>query len=127
MKISGGVLITIVLSLIISKQGKDLALLLTIATCCMVALAAMQYIKPIVEFLSKLQAKGQLNTDHMKIILRSIGISILAEITASVCTDAGNAALGKLLQFVACIVVLWMSIPLFTSVLELVEEILVSV
>ena len=126
-KASGGVLITLVLSLVLVKQGKDISLLLTVASCCMIALAAMQYLIPVIEFFEQLQIRGQLDPTHMKIILRAVGIGVLAEITSSVCSDAGNAALGKILQLVACVVVLWMSVPLFTSVIELVEEIMVSV
>lgn len=127
LKAAGGVLIALVLYLVLSKQGKDVSLLLTVAVCCMVAAAAVNYLKPVIDFFETLQSIGQLDSGLLRIILRAVGIGLLAEITGLICTDAGNAALGKTLQLLACAVVLWMSVPLFTNIITLIEEILVSV
>lgn len=126
-KSAGGILIAILLFLVISKQSKEFSLLLTVAVCCMVATVAIGYLSPVVAFFEKLQTVGQLDSTLLQVVLKAVGIGILSEITGLICTDAGNAALGKSIQILACAVVLWMSIPLFTSLLELVEEILVSV
>lgn len=126
-KSAGGILIAILLCLVLSKQGKEFSLLLTVLVCCMVAAVAIGYLEPVVAFLKKLQIVGQLDSSLLEVVLRAVGIGVLSEITGLICADAGNAALGKSLQILACAVVLWMSIPLFTSLLELVEEILVSV
>lgn len=126
-KSAGGILIAILLFLVISKQSKELSLLLTVAVCCMVATVAIGYLSPVVAFFEKLQTVGQLDSTLLQVVLKAVGIGILSEITGLICTDAGNTALGKSIQILACAVVLWMSIPLFTSLLELVEEILVSV
>ena len=126
-KSAGGILIAILLFLVISKQAKEFSLLLTVAVCCMVAAVAIGYLSPVVAFFEKLQTVGQLNSSLLQVVLKAVGIGILSEITGLICTDAGNAALGNSIQILACAVVLWMSIPLFTSLLELVEEILVSV
>lgn len=126
-KAAAGVLIALVLYLVLARQGKDFSLLLTVAVCCMVAAASVNYLEPVISFFQKLQTLGQLDSDMMGIILRAVGIGLLAEITGLICADAGNAALGKTLQILASAVILWMSVPLFTSLIELIEEILVSV
>lgn len=126
-KTAGGILVAILLFLVLSKQGKEFSLLLTVVVCCMVAAVAVGYLEPMVAFFEKLQTVGQLDASLLDLVLRAVGIGILAEITGLICADAENAALGKSLQILACAVVLWMSIPLFTSLLELVEEILISV
>ena len=46
------------------------------------------------------------------------------EITSLICTDAGNAALGKSVQILATCGILWLSIPLFTSLIDLLNKIL---
>lgn len=126
-KTVGGILIAIILFLVLSKQGKEFSLLLTLAVCCIVSVVAVGYLEPVIAFFEKLRAVGQLDSSLLEIILRAVGIGIISEITGLICADAGNAALGKSLQMLACAVVLWMSVPLFTSLLELVEEILVSI
>lgn len=127
LKATGCALIALILSLILSKQSKDLSLLLTVLVCTIVALAAVHYLSPIVALFQRLQATAKLNQQFMNILLRAVGIGLLAEITGLICTDAGNAALGKTLQLLASTVILWMSVPLFTNIIELIEEILQSV
>lgn len=126
-KAAAGVLIALVLYLVLAKQGKDFSLLLTVAVCSMVTVAAVNYLKPVIGFFDKLQTLGQLDSEMLGIILKAVGIGLLGEVTGLICADAGNAALGKTLQILASAVILWMSVPLFTSLIELVEEILVSV
>ncbi len=123
-RVSAGVLITLILCIVLSKQGKDFSFLLTVCVCCIVAVAALDFISPVIDFFHKLQSIGNLDSQMISIIFRAVGISLLSEITCLICVDAGNAALGKTLQVLATSVVLWMSVPLFTSLIELVEDIL---
>ena len=127
LKATGGILIAVVLYLVIAKQGKELSLLLTIAVCCMVAAAAVGILQPVIAFVFRLQSVGQLDSDLLTTLLRSVGIGILSEITVLICADAGNASLGKILQLLGCAVILEMAIPLFSSLLSLIEEILIAV
>lgn len=126
-KSAAGTLIALVMYLILAKQGKDLSALLTAAVCCMLAMAAMQYFEPVVTFIGRLQQISGLEPEILQIILRAVGIGLLAEITSLICADAGNAALGKALQFLATGVVLWLSIPLFTELIDLIEELLLVI
>lgn len=119
-----GVLIAVVICLAIQKQGKDLALLLSVGVCVMVMAAAMGFIRPVVEFIDKLCALGDLDTSFMQTILKAVGIAMIAEIAEMICADSGNGALGKSVQFLAGAVILWLSLPVFTSLIELVQKIL---
>lgn len=127
LKATAGILIVLILNLMLAKQNKDFSLLSTIAVCCFGAIAAISYLQPIIQFFTKLQVLGQLNTDMLQIILKSIGIALLAEIAGHICTDANNASLGKILQLLATSVILWMSVPLFTGLIDLIEKILGSI
>ena len=126
-KAAAGVLIATVVTLILSKQGKDFSVLLVICVCCMVGAAAMGYLQRIIEFIRLLQNKGNLNEDLISILLKSVGIGILSEITAMICTDSSNAAFGKVIQFLSSAVILYLCIPLFTQLLDLIESVLGAV
>ncbi len=126
-KALAGVLVTLVLYLVLAKQNKDISVLLTVLVCCMIIVAAINYLEPVISFVDKLETLGQFNSDMLSILLKAVGIGLLAEVTALICSDAGNAALGKTVQILASVAILWLSVPLFTSLIELVEEILVAV
>ncbi len=124
LKSTAGVLIAVVMYLILSKQGQGITVLLTVSVCCLLSVAVMQYIEPVITFMRHLQQISKLDSGMLQIILRVIGISLLTEITMLICSDAGNAAMGKTLQILACAAILWISIPLLTEFIRLIEEIL---
>ena len=123
-KAVAGILITVVLCLTLAKQGRDISLLLSVFVCCAVIAVALTYLKPVIDFIRRLQTLGQLDGDMMEILLKAVGIGLLAEITGLMCADAGNASLGKGLQILASCVILWISIPMLESLLELIDNLL---
>lgn len=117
-------LIAVILSLSLHQTGRDISLVLTLAVCCMVVAAAASYLEPVVDVFHKLQSWGQLDWDMLSIMLKALGVGLVAEIACLICADAGNAALGKALQILATAVILWISLPLLTRLMDLVTEIL---
>lgn len=122
-----GALISVVLVLVLTKQNKEIALLIVAVVCCMIAAAAMQYLSPVLEYFDALQSVGNLDTQVLQILVKSAGIALLAEITGHICADSGNSALEKTVQLLATAAILWLSLPLFGKLMELIENVLVSV
>lgn len=127
LKAIAGVLIALVVCIILAKDNKDFTVLVTITVCCMLAVVAIAYLTPVVQFFNRLESLGQLNPDLIGVILKAVGIALLGEITGNICADTGNGALGKTLQILSSAVILWMALPLFTSLIELVEKLMESV
>ena len=121
------VLIGVILCLALSGYAKDLSILLVMAVCCVVVASAVMQLSPVIAFFERLQSVGNLNQDYLRILLKSVGVGMLAETAALICEDAGNSALGKSIKLLASAVILMMAIPLFESLLALIEEILVMI
>lgn len=124
---AAAVLLAVILILSIRGQGKDMGLLLSIFVCCGLGCLAVAYLKPVVDFLRQLQSMGSLDNEMLTILLKVVGTALVGEIAALVCTDAGNAAMGKALQFLTVAVILWLSLPMLTALLELIKTILGNV
>lgn len=118
------VLLAVILILCLGNRAKDLGTLLVLAACCMVAMIAMEYLEPVIDFLDKLESLGGLNSSMISILLKVAGIGIVSEIAALICSDSGNSSLGKTLQMLGSAVILWLSLPLFTMLMELLQNIL---
>lgn len=127
LKATGGILIALILCLILTKQSKDISVLLTVLVCCMVSAVAIGYLEPVFDFFNKLESIANIDKQMLSVIVKAVGIGLLSEIVSLICTDSGNASLGKIVQILASCVILWLSIPLFTSLIELAEEILVAI
>lgn len=123
-KIVGGVMIAVFLGLALNRQGKDVSLLLSIVVCCMVLTAALAFLEPVLTFAGTLRDTCGLDSGMLQILLKAVGVGIVAEIAGLICVDSGNTALGKTVQILATVLILWLSVPLMTQLLELVQTIL---
>lgn len=119
-----GAMLTVILGIALSKQGKDISLVLTMVVVAMILLAAASYFTPVMDFIQRLQSISHLDTAFGQALLKAVGIGLVTEIAVLICNDSGNAAMGKALQLASTILVLWLSLPLMESLLDLVEGIL---
>lgn len=124
LKACGAVLIAVILVLIVGKNSRDFALVLTVLVCCMVALTAMEYIRPVLEFLSQLERLGGLDHNMIRILLKVAGIGLITEICSLVCADSGSGSLGKVMKLLGTSVMIWLSLPLYAMLIELLQRIL---
>jgi len=127
LKAAAGILTALILWIVLSKHTKDMSMLLTLAVCAMLLTVSFSFLQPIVSFLQKIQALGELDNDLLSVILKIVGIGLITEICAIICKDAGNESMGKSLQILSSVVVLWMSIPVFEKLLLLLDKILGTV
>lgn len=121
---SAAVLLAVILGLVLAKQSKDWAVLLTTGVSCMVLAVGAVYLQPVLDFVRELQTLSGLDPQMLTVVLKAVGIGLISEIAALICLDAGNAALGKGIQILASLTVLWLSLPLMRALLELVQKIL---
>ena len=119
-----GVMLALILGITLSKQGKDMTVVLTVAVCCMVVTVAISFLDPVVDFFSLLRSVGDLDSDIMEIILKCTGISLIAEIAGLICSDSGFGAMGKAIKILAVAAVLWLSLPLMTSLVEMLQSVM---
>lgn len=124
---AAAVMIAVVLSLMLAGQGKQYALLLSMAVCVMVLILGAAYLQPVMDFLEQLESLGNLSSNMTGILLKAVGISLISEIAGMICADSGNGSLGKALQILASGVILWLSIPIFNALLEMIRKILEEV
>ena len=121
---AAGIMAAVIMWIILSKQGKEYALLLSLGACCLVLLMMFRFLEPVLDLLKQLQVLGNLQPEWLSVMLKAVGIGLVVEMGALICSDAGNAALGKTLQILGAVAVLWLSIPLMKSLMELLQQIL---
>ena len=116
-KLSAAILLSVIMLLVLEKQDKAIAVVLSIAACCMILLAAAQIIEPIIDFIDYLQNVSNLDYNL-------VGILFKASVCAFVCTDVGYGSLAKVLQMVGTGMIIYLAIPLFHSLLDIISQLL---
>ena len=121
-KAIGGSLIALVFGLILGKRNQDVAVVLNLLVCCMLLGIAMGFLSPLVSFFQQLADLGGLDRDKLEILLKAAALGLVCQIASMPCTDPGNSALGKGIEIAAVCVILWLSLPLLSSLTELLKD-----
>ena len=124
LQVCGGLLLAVIMVLTLKSNSKEIGTVLAVAVCSMTALSAMHYLQPVLSFLESLEKLSNLDRDMVSVLLKVTGIGIITEICALVCKDAGNESMGKSMQLLGTAVILYLSLPLFSALIELLQKIL---
>lgn len=116
--------IGVLLCLILSKKAKDYAVVIIIALCCALCAVAIGFLKPILQLMEQLSRMVDSRSGWLKILLKTAGLSIIGETVSLICADAGLASVGKMLQLLTTVVILWISLPLVQNLMDLIGSIL---
>ena len=123
-KVLGISVIGVILCLILSKNGKDFAVVISILSCCIIVTATVSFLDPVIQLIDKIRTLASMKEMYLGILLKAVGISFLGDTVSTVCCDAGYASIGKTLSFMTTVVVLWISLPLINGMLDLVSSVL---
>lgn len=113
-------LISCILGIILGKHAKEQAILLSIAGSSAIVIVAVCYLEPVIEFLRELETLASLHASYLAVIIKACGVGLASEIAANICNDAGNQSLGKGIHILGSAVILWLSVPVYTALLELI-------
>lgn len=123
-KAVGFVLIAVILELTIERSQKDYATVLSMAVCAIATTIIFLYLEPVLQLLQELESLILHGSEIPGILVKAVGIALVAEVSAMICCDSGNSTLGKTLQMLGTTAILCMSIPIFRLLLTTVREIL---
>lgn len=116
--------ISLIVWVLLSKQNKEMATILTILVCCLIFIGSVSFLQSIISFIKSLEHIGNLDHKLVEVLLKAVGVGMLSEVIGLLCKDVGNAAVGKTLHFLASAVILWLAIPLLNELLKLADDVL---
>lgn len=126
LKITAGVFITLILSIVVAKTNKDISVLIIILACSAISISAITFFQPVIDLIGTLQSVGNLDSRFLNILFKCSAIGLISEIAGSVCEDNGYAALSKSLKFLATAVILCIAVPVFNGLFEIIQGMLVA-
>lgn len=123
-KIIGIGLIALVIIVILRQYKPEYAIYVSIIAGILILFFAMEKLTGIINLLKSISEKTYINKGFLSILLKITGIAFLTEFAVSVCVDAGEKAIASKIEIGSKVVIITMSIPIITSLLELIIEIL---
>lgn len=120
-----GVGLTALIIIIILKQYKpEFTVYVSIIAGAIILLMVMDKLSAVVSILSSLANKTGTGSTFLKILLKITGIAILTEFAVSICKDSGETAIASKIDLGGKIIIISISIPIITALLELIITIL---
>lgn len=123
-KIIGIGLIAVIIIVILKQYRPEFAMYVSLGAGILIfALIAMK-ISGIIEVLKSLANKTSINTEFLGLLIKITGIAILTEFTVSICKDSGESAIASKVDLGGKVIIMSMSIPIMSSLLETIINIL---
>lgn len=123
-KIIGIGLIAVIIIVILKQYRPEFAMYVSLGAGILIfALIAMK-ISGIIEVLKSLANKSSINNEFLVLLIKITGIAILTEFTVSICKDSGESAIASKVDLGGKVIIMSMSIPIMSSLLETIINIL---
>ena len=123
-KIIGIGLVGLIIIVILKQYKPELAIYVSMAAGVIILVYAIEELTGVINLLQSIPNKTYINNSFLKILLKITGITFITEFAVSICSDAGEKAIASKIEIGSKVVIITMSIPIITSLLELVVEIL---
>lgn len=123
-KIIGVGLIALIIVVIIRQYKPEFAMYVSIMAGAIIIFLVLDKITGVITLLTNLSKKTGINAEYLGILLKITGIAILTEFAVSICKDSGESAIASKVDFGGKIIVISMSIPIISALLELILRII---
>ena len=84
----------------------------------------MDKLTGIINLLQSLEAKASINSTFIALLIKITGIAFLSEFAVSICKDSGEGAIASKIEIGSKIIIVSMSIPIISALLEILLKIL---
>lgn len=109
-----GVMLGLFLKQIKSPYGE----MISLATCLLIVFYSLTKLSSVFELINTLDKYVSGQKDYLRILLKIIGITYVADFSSSVCKDAGYSAISGQIEIFGKISILAISSPIILALLE---------
>lgn len=123
-KIIGIGLIALIIIVIIKQYKPEFAIYVSLGAGILIFALIASKMSGIIDILKSLACKTAINSDFLVLLIKITGIAILTEFAVSVCKDSGESAIASKIDLGGKVIIMSMSIPIMSSLLETIIKIL---
>ncbi len=123
-KIVGIAFVTLIIVIILRQYKPEFAVYASMLGGAIIILLSLGKLEGIVNLLENLASKTAINGEFLAILIKITGIAFLTEFATSVCKDSGETAIANKVDLGGKIIIIAISIPIISQLLETVIKIL---
>ena len=123
-KIIGIGLISLIIIIIIKQYKPEFAIYISIIAGVAIIFLIFNKLEGIINLLKTISNKSGINNEFLELLLKITGIAFLAEFSINLCKDSGESAIANKIEMGTKVVIVSMSIPIISSLLEVITKLL---
>ena len=116
-------LCAVLFAALVQKTNKEYALLISLGKAAVLLLFLLGRAGPVLQQVEDLAASGPLEGEAVGLMLRAVGITVVGQVVARLCKDAGESALAYTVELAARAAVLAAALPALGRLLKYLGEI----
>lgn len=117
-------LCAVVLSALLKKVSSEQGILLSIAAVVLILLFVLENAIPFIDQIQDMMESDILDSKYLAILIKALGITIIGQVTESICKDCGESALAYGVNIASKTAILILSLPIISNIFEYLSEIL---
>lgn len=118
-KICAIAVISIIIIALVRQYKPELTVGVSVCASIIMLLFVMSSLKDGFEFISNIYNQLSYGKEYFPIILKVLGIAYVTEFAVALCNDAGEKSIGNKVELAGKIAIFFAAIPIFVSLLEL--------
>ena len=122
-KIIGIAFIALIIIIMLKQYRPEYAVFISILTGVLILFLVMDKLTGIINLIKSIQDKYSINIQFIAILIKITGIAFLSEFAVSICKDSGEAAIASKIELGSKIIIISMSIPIISNLLEIILKI----
>ena len=123
-KIIGIAFIAVIIIVLLRQYRPEFAIYISLLTGVLILLLVIDDLNGIINLLNSIADKVSINASFLALLIKITGIAFLSEFAVSICKDAGEGAIASKIEIGSKIIIISMSIPIISSLLEIILKIL---
>mgnify|MGYP000186472811 CR=1 FL=1 len=123
-KIIGIGLVSLIIIILLKQYKPEFAMYISLLAGILIITLIIDKLTGIVSLIQSISDKANINSQFLSLLIKITGIAFLSEFAVSLCKDSGEGAIASKIELGSKIIIISMSIPIISSLLEIILEIL---
>ena len=124
LKIAGLAICAIVLISIVKAYKPEFSIYVVIASSLLILYFIIDNLKYGFLYLTKIYEQLDTGKDYFPIIIKILAVAYITEFTSQICQDAGEKAISSKVELAGKVIIFYLSIPIFISILQLFNDLM---
>lgn len=124
LKIAAVAISAVLCAVVVKKQVKELALVLSLAAGAVILSAALGTLESVRALLDELAQLAGMEPAVLAPVVKTVGAAIITRVTMEICKDAGEGGIASFVEIAGSAVALYLALPLVRAVLSAITGLL---